>query len=470
MADVCVVGAGPNGLAAAITLAREGLDVHVYEGADEVGGASRTITDPEFETLHDWGAAVHPMAFASPFFQDFGLEERVEFAVPEISYAQATEPGHAGIAWRDLDRTVEGLGGAGKQWHSIFAPLIRHADELARAGLGSPLTLSARHLLRGGYAPRVAQFVASAVAPGSNDGIVKSMLAGSFAHSATRLASPAAQGPGLLLALLAHARGWPIPVGGSGQIAAALAAEAMSLGVRITTGTRINSLNDLEPAHAHVLDVSPREALRIANSELSPRYRRNLLRAKPGLGVSKVDFVLSEPIPWLDERVGGAGTVHMGRNWDAMDRAMRELKRGRHPDDPFVLLSQPTTFDPSRAPKGRHVVWAYTHAPNNSPQPATDAIVAKIEAHAPGFRDTILSAKARTPQETGRQNPTMPGGDFASSALNLRQLFIRPVLSSDPWRAGESVFMCSGATTPGPGVHGMSGYNAAMSVIRHVFR
>lgn len=470
MTDACIVGAGVNGLAAAITLARAGLAVSVYEAGSEVGGAARTIQDPEFETLHDWGAAVHPMAFASPFFQELDLAGRVDFAVPELSYAHLTEPGTAGLAWRDLTRTIAGLGPEGSRWKSLFSPLISQADAIARAGLGTPVSWQAHNLLRGGYGLRVAQLVAGTFLPGTRTGLADAMLAGNFAHSATRLPSPAAQGPGLLLALLAHGRGWPIPLGGSGKIAEALAAEAVRLGVQIVRNHPVRNLEELPPARAYVLDLSPPQALRIAGRYLSPRYRRNLLRARAGLGVSKVDFVLSEPVPWLAQHVGQAGTVHMGRSWQEIDRAMRELRRGRMPADPFVLLSQPSVFDPARAPANRHVLWAYTHAPNNSPVPATEAITAKIEAHAPGFRDTVLTVKPRSARETGQENPAMPGGDFAASALNLRQLFVRPVLSRDPWRAGKNVFLCSGATAPGPGVHAMNGRNAALSALRSVFR
>lgn len=468
--DAIVVGSGPNGLAAAVTLARCGLSVHVYEGASTLGGGARTaeLTLPGF--MHDVCSAVHPLALASGFFRQFRLHERIELAVPELSYGHPLDGGRAGLAWRDLDRTVEGLGRDGTAYRRLMAPLVERADRVAQFTGGSLLQVP-RH-------PATAlRFGWKALEQGSIDWNTRfredeapAMLSGVGAHAIRRMPSLASAAAALSLGTHAHARGWPIPIGGSQAIVDALADDLRAHGGRIYLDTHVSSLDDVPSARAVLFDVSPRALVSIAGSRLPASYASRLDRFRYGAAVAKVDFALSGPVPWANTDLERAGTVHLGGTRAEIARAEAEVAAGRHSTNPYVLVAQPSVGDASRAPAGKHVLWAYTHVPNGSTLDQADAVTAQIERFAPGFRDLVLATSSRSAADLEAENPNYVGGDIAGGAASFAQLVARPVLSTDPWRTPASgIYLCSASTPPGPGVHGLAGYYAARSALRHEF-
>jgi len=468
--DAVVVGAGPNGLAAAVTLARAGLSVRVYERDGSIGGGARTaeLTLPGF--LHDVCSAVHPMALASGFFRKFRLEDRIELVVPEISYGHPLDGGRAGIAYRDLARTAEGLGVDRDAWTSLMGPLVRRADRVAQF-TGSQLLGIPRHPIT------AALLGARMLEQGSpwwntrfREDAAPAMFAGVAAHAIRTMPSPSTAAVALTLGAYAHARGWPVPVGGSQSIANALADDLLAHGGEIVTDTAIESLDELPSSTAVLLDVSPKALLDIARGRFPQAYERMLRRFRYGNAVAKVDFALSAPVPWTNEELRRAPTVHVGGTRGAIAASEREVAGGRHSSDPYVLVSQPTLIDPSRAPAGSHVLWAYTHVPRDSTLDQTEASTRQIERFAPGFRDVILASASRTARDLENYNPNYVGGDIASGAPSVAQMLARPVLSTDPWRTpARGVYLASASTPPGPGVHGLAGYYAARSALRHEF-
>ncbi|GAB3575643.1 NAD(P)/FAD-dependent oxidoreductase [Leifsonia lichenia] len=468
--DAVVVGSGPNGLAAAVTLARAGLHVRVYEAADSIGGGARTseLTVPGFR--HDVCSAVHPMAFASSFFRAFHLTERVEFAIPEVSYAHPLADGTSGIAYRDLDRTVDGLGGDGRAWRRLMGPLVRHAQDIAGISAGHllrvPTPLSAAVPL--GLA--VLEQCTPAWTARFRGSHAPAMLAGLAAHSIQPLPSLAAAASGLVIGAYAHAYGWPIPVGGSQAIPDALAAEVVRLGGEIVVGHPVSSLAELPPARAVLLDVSARALLDLAGDAVPPRYERAVRAFRYGPGAAKVDFALSAPVPWTDPDLALAATLHLGGTQHEVRAAENAVSRGRHAESPFILASQPTGFDASRAPEGAHTLWTYAHVPSGSDVDQRETITRAIERLAPGFRDLIVACSSSTAVDASRYNPNYVGGDIYAGSPSIRQLLKRPVLSTDPWRTPlAGVYLCSSSTPPGPGVHGLCGWNAARSALRREF-
>ena len=466
--DAVVVGSGPNGLAAAVTLARAGLKVRVYERSAQVGGGAATaeLTLPGFH--HDVCSAVHPLALASEFFQRFGLSSRIDLTVPEVSYGHPLPGGRVGLAYRSLARTVDELGRDGPAWHRLFAPLVEHSQQVAEF-TGNQLLRVPRH-------PATAlRFGLRTLEQGSplwdwrfSGDTAPALLTGVSAHTIRALPSLATAGAGLTLATYAHAGGWPIPVGGSGAIVTALVDDLLAHGGEIVTDTEVRRLSDLPPARVVLLDLTPRALLRMAEGELPAGYARRLAAFRYGNAVAKVDFALSDPVPWQAQGLSAAGTVHVGGTRAMIRRAENTVARGRHAEEPYVLVSQPSGIDPSRAPAGRHTLWAYTHVPRGSTVDQTDVITRQIERYAPGFRDTILAAASRTAQDVERHNPNYVGGDISAGEVSLTQLVRRPVLSPDPWRTPlAGVYLCSSATPPGPGVHGLAGWHAALSALRH---
>lgn len=468
--DAVVVGSGPNGLAAAVTLARAGLSVRVFERNDTIGGGTRTLelTLPGFR--HDLCSAVHPLGLASGFFRAFGLDRRIRFEVPELSYGHPLDGGRAGLAWRDLERTAAGLGVDGPTYRRLFAPLARRADEVARF-TGSSLVGVPRHpltTLRFGL--RALWQGGPTWNAGFADEVAPAMVTGVAAHAILPLPSLGAAGGALALGAYAHGRGWAIPVGGSQAIADALVADLVAHGGEVVTGVEVRSLGDLPPARAVLLDVGARGLAAIAGDRLPPRYVETLERVRIGNAVAKVDFALAEPVPWANAELRRAGTLHLGGTRAEIAAAENAVARGRHPDAPYVLVSQPSVFDPTRAPDGRHVLWAYTHVPRGSGVDRTEAVTAQIERFAPGFRDTILAVAGSTAVDVEAHDPNYVLGDIASGEPNLLQLVRRPVLSRDPWRTpAEGVYLASAAAVPGPGVHGLAGWYAARSALRHEF-
>jgi len=462
-----VVGSGPNGLAAAVTLARAGLEVTVRERAAGIGGGTATheLTLPGFR--HDVCSAVHPMAAASEFFTRFGLSTRVELLTPEVSYAHPLTPGRSALASRSLDRTVEQLGVDGPAWRRLLGPLVEHADEVAAIG-GGPLLpphhlatlarLGVRMLHQGGPAWNL----------GFREDAAPALLTGVLGHAIGRLPSLAPAASGLVLAALAHAGGWPLVRGGSAGIAGALAADLLAHGGRIVTDSEVRTLDEVD-ADVVMLDVTPRALLALAGDRLPGGYARTLRRFRYGDGVAKVDLALDGPVPWADPELAGVVTLHLGGTRADLARSEAEVAAGRHPDRPYALVTQPSVLDATRAPEGHHVLWAYTHVPHGSTLDRGEAIIATLERFAPGVRDRILAVSSRSAAEVERHDVNDVGGDIAAGAISLRQLVARPRLSPTPWRTPlPGVWLCSASTAPGPGVHGQGGWLAARAALREL--
>ncbi len=469
--DVAIVGAGPNGLAAAVVLARAGLQVEVFEANATIGGGARS--DTVDGVVLDWGSAVHPMALASPFLRRFGLAERLSFVTPDASYAHPLDEG-AVVAWRDIERMPESLGDAhARAWQRLLAPLAARIDDLADTLLGGMMRVPPHPALLAGFGMRV---LAHGVPLGSREPGARAVgdrgraaLAGVFAHAVSPLPRPSAAAAGLVLAAAAHARGWPIPVGGTRRIADALRDDLVAHGGRVHTGRRIRRVEELPVSRALLFDTAPDVLLEIAGDRLHPGYARALRHYRFGDAASRVDFVLNAPVPWRDVDVAHAGTLHLGGSADEIAAAEIAVRRGIHPDRPYVLASQPTLFDATRAPAGTHLLWTYAHVPAGSTRDMTAQITAQIERFAPGFRDTVVGTRVITAADLERGDANLRGGDIATGRADLRGLLARPVLSRSPWRAGVGVYLCSAATPPGPGVHGMGGYHAAVLALREVF-
>jgi phytoene dehydrogenase-like protein len=470
MTDAVVVGSGPNGLAAAITLARAGLTVELLERADTIGGGLRSaqLTLPGF--VHDVCSAVHPAALASRFFREWGLAERVPFVAPEVSYGHPLDDG-GGIAYRDLERTASELGRDGDAWRRLFGPLVERWSGVTDFTGGA--------LLRWPQDPGAAlRFGLRALRHGTGlsssvfrEPTAAAMLRGVAAHAIGAQPSLASAGVALTLGMHAHAGGWGFPIGGSQTIADAMAADLVALGGRITTGAEVRSAADLPDARIVLFDTGPDQLLRIAGDRLPTRYANALRRFRRGGGVAKVDYALSAEIPWRDPRMRDAPTVHLGGTARELMDSETAIAKGRMPDDPFVLLTQPTVLDPSRAPAGRHVAWAYVHVPRGLDLDATEVITRRIERYAPGFRDTVLAAAAMRPSDLQRANPNDVGGDIMGGAVSMWQLVKRPVVSRHPWRTPvRGWYLCSSSTPPGPGVHGTSGQLAAELALRDLER
>ena len=468
--DAIVVGAGPNGLAAAVTLARAGLSVRVYERNQTIGGGARTaeLTLPGFH--HDICSAVHPMALASEFFQQFELEKRIELLQPAASYGHPLDNGRAGIAYRDLERTADGLGIDGRAWLALMGPLVERAADVAHF-TGFPLVRIPRNPIT------VARFGIRVLEQGLptwnlrfRQDVAPAMLTGVGAHSIRPMPSPSTAAAALSLATYAHAKGWPIPVGGSQSIVDAMAADLVAHGGEIVTDAEITDLAELPSSRALLFDTSPRALTSIAGSRLPDGYLRTLASFEYGNAVAKVDFALSGPVPWTTTELRGAGTLHVGGSRAEIASGEKLVAEGRHARSPYVLVAQPSIVDPGRAPAGQHVLWAYTHVPRNSDVDQTEAITAQLERFAPGFRDLILASSSMTAVDMQNYNPNYVGGDIATGSASVRQLIARPVLSPDPWRTpAKGIYLASSATPPGPGVHGLAGWHAATSALKHEF-
>lgn len=470
MVDAVVVGAGPNGLAAAVTLARAGLSVTVFERNETIGGGARTaeLTLPGFH--HDVCSAVHPMALASGFFRSFGLDRRIELRVPEISYAHPLDGGRAGVAYRDLERTAGALGRDGAAWRALMAPLAERADRVAGFTNDALLRIPTDPgiLLRFGL--RILEQGSPAWNLRFSDDVAPAMLAGVAAHSLRPMPSPSTAAAALALGAYAHGRGWPVPIGGSQAIVDALADDLRAHGGTIETGVEVRSLAELPAARALLVDLTPRALLELAGERLPTAYAKALQLFRYGNGVAKVDFALDGPVPWTHPELARAGTLHLGGTRAEIAAAEHDVARGRHSENPYVLVAQPSVADPTRAPEGKHVLWAYTHVPRFSPAHQREAITMQIERFAPGFRDRILAASSMTARDMQAHNPNYVGGDIAAGAASVAQLLARPVLSGDPWRTpAKGLYLCSSSTPPGPGVHGMAGWHAARSALRHEF-
>lgn len=469
--DVVVVGAGPNGLAAAVTLAREGYSVRVLEAEAEIGGGARSEerTLPGF--LHDVCSAVHPLAVASPFLRELPLERLgLEWVHPGAPLAHPLDDGPAAILERSIDATAAGLESDGAAWRDLFGPLVEDWDRVVEVALGPPLPPAhpgaALRLARAGL--RSAHGLADARFEGP---AARALLAGMAAHSTLRLDRRPTAGVALLLGAAGHAVGWPFPRGGAGRIAGALAAHLTELGGEIETGRRVDSLEELPAARVTLLDVTPAQLLAIAGPALPGWYRRRLEGWRYGPAAFKVDWALDGPVPWADPACARAGTLHLGGTFEEVAAAEAAVARGRVPERPFVLLAQPTVFDPTRAPAGRHVLWGYTHVPRSSIAGALEGIERQIERFAPGFRDRVLARAVLDPAGLERHDANLVGGSIGGGLQDLGQTLARPIPGPRPWVVPvRGLYLCSAATAPGAGVHGMCGHLAARVALARELR
>ncbi|MCB1087816.1 MAG: NAD(P)/FAD-dependent oxidoreductase, partial [Verrucomicrobiae bacterium] len=427
--DAVVVGSGPNGLGAAITLARQGWSVLVVEAHATPGGGMRSAESTLPGFVHDTCSAIHPMALASPLFQSLPLAEHgLEWIHPEVLVAHPLDGGNAAALWQSLDRTVEGLDSDGAAYRRLFGPLVRDADALFGELLG-PLKLPPRHpIALSRFGLRALPSALATARRCFSDEPARALLAGNAAHSVMPLDRPLATGAiGIMLMLAGHVHGWPFPKGGAGKITDALVACFKQFGGRIQCGWRVESLDELPKAKAYLFDTSPSALANIAGNRLPQSYRDRLLRYRHGPGIFKVDYALSEPVPWTNDTCRRAGTVHVGGTLDEIVISEREAWDGIHAERPFVLAAQQSVFDPSRAPEGKHTFWAYCHVPSGSTVDMTDAIERQIERFAPGFRDCVLARHTMTCGDFERYNPNLIGGDVVGGVADWTQLFTRPV-------------------------------------------
>ncbi|WP_382307724.1 phytoene desaturase family protein [Herbiconiux sp. UC225_62] len=470
MVDVAIVGSGPNGLAAAVVMARAGLSVEIFEKNTTIGGGARTLelTLPGFK--HDVGAAIHPMGLGSPFFRAFELTKRVEFAIPEVSYVHPLDGSAAAVAFKDLGRTASELGRDGVAWRNLFSPLVEHIDGLTDFALSQLLRFPRDPMTAVRFGLRVLEQGSPAWNLRFRSPAASALLSGVSAHSIGRMPTLAVAGAGLVLAAHAHARGWPVAVGGSQAIVDAMAADVVDHGGLIHTAVEIEDVRQLTRSAVAMFDVSARSLAHIASAVLPDRYARDLLRFKYGNGVAKVDFALASPVPWSNAHAHETATLHLGGTRRQIAHSESEVARGIVPSNPYVLVAQPSLFDRSRAPHGQHTLWAYMHVPAGSNFDPVEAITNQIERSAPGFRDVILAAEGMTAQDIQSFDPNFVGGDISSGALTIGQMLKRPVLSPVPWRTpAKGVYLASSSTPPGTGVHGLSGYYAARSALRREF-
>jgi phytoene dehydrogenase-like protein len=468
--DAIVVGSGPNGLAAAITLADAGLRVHVYEGAAVPGGGARTeeLTLPGFR--HDVCSAAHPLALASPFFRRFNLQARgVRVLEPDVQFAHPLDGGRAGFVVRSVDETADGLGADAAAYRRWCGRSVRYADDVIDTVLSS-LRRPPRHPLRVSGFGLAALEPASLMARHFGTDEARGLLAGVAAHSMLRLNQPPSGAVGLLLTTLGHSVGWPVIEGGSSGLVAAMVSAIEDAGGAVFTDRWVTSLDELPPARAVLLDVTPRSLIELSGDRLPSGYRRALAKFRYGPGVCKVDFALSAAVPWAADACRRAGTVHIGGTFEQVAQSEDDVAAGRHPERPYVIAVQAGVVDPTRAPAGQHALWTYCHVPAGSTVDMSARIEAQIERFAPGFRDLVLAKAVRTAAQEEQHNPNYPGGDIASGAQTLRQTFARPALRWNPYRTGiPGVYLCSASTPPGAGVHGRCGELAAQTALREIF-
>ncbi|MEV7633907.1 NAD(P)/FAD-dependent oxidoreductase [Microbacterium sp. NPDC089318] len=470
MPDVNVVGAGPNGLAAAAVMARAGLSVEVYEAGTAIGGGTRTSELMQPGHFHDVCSAVHPMALESPFFRAFELSRRVELISPELSYGSPLDGGRAALAWRSLDRTAYELGRDGAAYRHLLAPLVARIDGIMDFTQNQLLRIPRDPLAAAIFGLRTAEQGTPLWNLRFREDKAPALLAGVASHPISHQPSLAAAGAGLMLSALGHAQGWPIPRGGSMAIAESLAQDIRAHGGTIHTSTPVDRLADLPSARATLLNVSPRGLARMAGDSLPARYRSSLESFRYGNGACKIDFILSGPVPWQAAGLADAGTVHVGGTREELARSENDVAAGRHPERPYVLVSQPSRFDAGRAPEGRQTLWTYCHVPAGSTRDMTAAVTAQLERYAPGFRDLVLQSHSVSAAGLADYNRNYIGGDFSAGAMDLRGLVQRPVVSPVPWRTPlRGVYLCSSSTPPGPGVTGMPGLHAATYALKDMF-
>jgi phytoene dehydrogenase-like protein len=471
--DAIVVGAGPNGLTAAVTLAQAGLSVAVYEAAETVGGGARTeeLTLPGFR--HDPCAAVHPLGAGSPALSRLPLGRYgLEWVHPDLPLAHPFPDGSAAVLARSVTETADSLGEDGTTYEALLGPFLGRWDSLAADVLRAPLAGFPRDPLPYACFGLLAALPASVLAKAFSTRRARGLLAGMAAHTTARLSSPLTAGPALMFALAAHEVGWPIARGGSQAISDALAALLSDLGGTVETGRTVRDLDDLPSARVYLLDTDPAAAADLAGRRFPGWFAdRFLRRYRHGPAVFKIDYALSGPVPWTSPQARRAGTVHLGATISEIGAALSAAHRGRAPDPPFLIAAQPSVFDPTRAPAGSHVLWVYAQVPNGWDTDVTPQIEKHIERFAPGFGDLVLSRAVSTPGDIERRNPNNVGGDIAGGRCDGLRLLLRPTPFPVPYATPDpAVYLCSSATPPGPGVHGMCGYHAAQTALRRAFR
>ena len=466
--DAVVVGSGPNGLAAAATIAAEGYSVVVLESADRPGGGMRSeeLTLPGF--VHDVCAAIHPLGIASPFLSRLPLADHgLEWIQPDAPAAHPLPHGSAAVLERSLDAMVASLGADGPAWRRLAAPLVAHWDELARAILG-PLRPFNHPVLMGRFGIEAVWPATTLARRVFRTEPARAVFAGLAGHSILDLRKPLTASFGLTFMATAHTRGWPLAAGGSQRIADALVSYLASLGSEVVTGQRVVSLADLPPARAVLFDVTPRQLIAIAGDRLDAGYRSKLQRFRYGPGAFKIDYALDAPVPWKAAECARAASVHVGGTLEEIASAEAQVARGEHPERPFVLCTQPSLFDPTRAPAGKHTFWVYCHVPNGSTVDMTGAIEDQIERFAPGFREQVLARHVMPPAAIEAHNANYLGGDITGGAHDGLQLLARPFLTTHPYTValdGMAAYLCSSSTPPGAGVHGMCGWWAARAAL-----
>jgi phytoene dehydrogenase-like protein len=471
MSTATVVGSGPNGLACAVALAQAGVEVTVLEAAETIGGGTRSAELTVPGVIHDVCSAGHPMAAASPFFRSLKLEKHgLEWCQPEVDLAHPFDDGSAATMLRSIEQTAAGLGEDGRAWRQLFESPAAHFDEINEDGL-RPILHLPKHPLR------LARFGIPAAAPATlvarrwKSPATRALFGGTSAHSFSPLTRPFSAAVGMALTSACHSVGWPVARGGSQSIADALASALRAHGGRIETGVRVHSLGQLDSPDTVVFDLAPTAVAEIVGDRLPDRVARAYGRYKYGPAAFKVDLAVEGGVPWTAEACRRAGTVHVGGSLEEMVAAERDTNRGRMPARPFVLLCQQYLADPQRSAGNIHPVWAYAHVPNGYDGDGEKAVLDQIERFAPGLRERIVATATHSPADFEAGNPNYVGGDIVAGANTPLQFFFRPRLALDPYSTGvPGLFICSAATPPGGGVHGMGGYNAAQSALRHLGR
>ena len=467
--DAIIVGSGPNGLSAAIALQQAGLSVLILEAKDTIGGGLRSaeLTLPGF--VHDICSAIHPLAAGSPFFTTLPLEQfGLEYIYPELAAAHPFDDGTAAALTRSVEDTAETLGIDCESYRNLLNPLVKNWPGMVKDLLG-PLHFPKHPIDMAAFGLNALRSATSLVAKFKTKE-ARGLWAGMAAHSLQPLSNLGTSAFGLVLMATGHLKGWPVPKGGSKQIANALSSYFLSIGGKIETGMPVRSMKDIPASNVVLFDLTPKQILEIAGERFSPIYSWQLRRYRYGMGVFKIDWALDGPVPFTAPECCKAGTVHLGNTFEEIAMGEEMTNAGVLPEKPFVLLAQQSLFDPLRAPEGKHTAWAYCHVPNGSEKDMTQAIENQVERFAPGFKDLILAKHTMNTREIEAYNPNYIGGDINGGVIDIGQLFTRPVLRSSPYRtSAKGIYICSSSTPPGGGVHGMCGYNAAKQVLKDIY-